>query len=108
MATYKETKQTAQAVPAIESDYSPEEKLRYHIETALTADDIEYLCAKLRVSDLREMDAEIMVAGIEHVKGNSSQLEFATLINSWLATAEETVAAGKAANMIAARRKEKF
>lgn len=105
MATYKETKETMEEVPTVESNYGPEEQLRDHIDRFLTADDIEYLCAKLRVSDLREMAAEIVIAGIEHIGGSSSRLEFAILINSWLATAEETVAAGHNLKRIAARRK---
>ena len=102
MATYKET---AQDIPAEEAGYGPDEQLRDHLDRFLAPEDIEHLCTKLRVSDLREMAAEIMIAGIEYVKGNSSQLEFAILINGWLATAEETVAAGKKAERIAARRK---
>ena len=105
MATYKETEETFQEILAVESDYGPEEQMRDHIERFLTADDIEYLCSKLRVSDLREMAAEVIIAGIEHIRGNSSQLEYATLINNWLATAEETVAAGNNLKRIAAKRK---
>ena len=105
MATYEETEETFQEILVAESDYGPEEQLRDHIERFLTADGIEYLCSKLRVSDLREMAAEVIVAGIEHIRGNSSQLEYATLINSWLATAEETIAAGSNLKRIAARRK---
>lgn len=102
MATYKET---VQEIPAGESEYGPEDQLRDHLERFLTAEDIEYLCSKLRVSELRQMAADIMIAGIEHVRGNSSQLEFAILINSWLATAEETVAAGRNLNRVVARRR---
>ena len=102
MATYKEK---VQEIPAGESGYELDEQLRDHIERFLTAEEIEHLCATLKVSDLRQMAAEVVIASIESVKGNTSQLELATLINSWLATAEETVAAGKNAGRIAARRK---
>lgn len=101
MATYKDK---VQEIPAGESGYEPDEQLHTHIQRFLTADDIEYVCSKLRVVDLREMSAEVLIAGIEHLKGNCSQLEFAMLVNSWLATAEETVGAGKVAGRIAARR----
>ena len=102
MATHKEK---VQEIPAGELDYVPEKQLRDHIERFLTADEIKYLCANLRVADLREMAAEIVIASIEHVRGNTGQLEYTMLLNSWLATAEETVAAGKSAARIAARRK---
>ena len=101
MATCKET---VQEISSSDSNNQPDEQLRDHIEKFLTPDEIEYLCANLRVVDLREMAAGVLIAGIEHLKGNCSQLEFATLINSWLATAEETVSGGKAAGRIAARR----
>ena len=104
MATYKETNETFQEIFAVESDYGPEEQLRDHVERFLTAGEIEHLCSTLRVSNLREMAAEVIIAGIEHIRGNSSQLEYATLINSWLATAEETMAAGRNVKRIADRR----
>ena len=107
MATHKETEKTFQEILAVESDYGPEEQLHDHIERFLTVEEMEYLCSKLRVADLREMAAEVIIAGIEHIRGNSNQLEYATLINSWLATAEETVAAGSNVKRIAARRKSK-
>ena len=105
MGTYKETEETYQEILVAESDYGTEEQLHDHIERFLTVEEIGYLCSKLRVSELREMAAEVIIAGIEHIRGNSSQLEYATLINSWLATAEETVVAGSNLKRIAARRK---
>ena len=68
--------------------------------------EVEELCSVLRVATLREMAAEIVNGSIEHAKGNIDQLEYAKLLNSWIATAEETVAAGRNVSRIASRRKQ--
>ena len=68
-------------------------------------EDVEELCSVLRVSTLREMAAEIVNGGIEYAKGNIDHLEYAKLLNSWIATAEETAAAGRNVSRIAARRR---
>lgn len=67
--------------------------------------EVEELCWVLRVSTLREMATEIVNGGIEHAKGNIDRLEYARLLNSWIATAEETVAAGRNTSQIASRRR---
>ena len=66
--------------------------------------EIEELCSVLRVDTLRELSAEIIKASIDHINGKIGQLEYAEFLSSWMATAEETVAAGRNVNRIAARR----
>ena len=67
---------------------------------------VDEIFSVLRVSTLRELSAEIVNGGVEHVKNNTGQLEYAKLLNSWIATAEETVAAGRNVNRIVARRRK--
>ena len=67
-------------------------------------EEVEELFSVMRVATLREMAAEILNGGIEHAKGNTDRLEYARLVNSWIATAEETVAAGRNLPGIVARR----
>lgn len=68
-------------------------------------EDVEELLSVLRVATLRKLAAEIVNGGIEYARGNIDRLEYVRLINSWIATAEETVAAGRNVSRIAARRK---
>lgn len=70
-------------------------------------EEVEELFSALRVSTLRELATEIVNGGIEHAKGNIDRLEYVELLNSWIATAEETVAAGRNVSRIAARRRKK-
>jgi hypothetical protein len=94
-----------------ESDYSLnydyEEELCDHIYRFPAPAQVEDICAVLRISTLRELSTEIANGGIEHIKGNTTRLEYARLVNSWLATAEETVAAGKNVKRISDRRRGK-
>jgi hypothetical protein len=82
----------------IDSDLSSQ------IEKLPKPEDIEEILSVLRAATLREMSIEIVNGSIEHAKGNIDTVEYLKLINSWLATAEETVAAGKNVQRIAARR----
>ena len=84
-----------------------EEELSDQIAKFPTLDEIEEIIALLRVATLRELSIEIVNAGIEHVRGNTNRVEYAKFTNSWLATAEETVAAGRNVSKIAARRRKK-
>ena len=68
---------------------------------------VEEILSLLRASTLREMSIAIVNGSIEHAKGNIDTAEYLKLVNSWLATAEETVAAGKNVQRISARRGEK-
>ena len=67
----------------------------------------EELIHALNVSDLREMSSGILAASIEYVEGRASKLQYLELLNSWIATAEETIAAGENAGKILSRRKVK-
>ena len=84
-----------------------DEKLSGQLGKLPSTDEVEELFSLLRVATLRELSTEIVNGGIEHAKGNISQLEYIKLINSWIATAEETVAAGKNVSRIASRRGKK-
>ena len=90
------------------SGYSLEDEVYDQFDKLPTPEHVEELCSALRVATLRELSSEIINGGIEHVKGNADRLGYAKLLNSWIATAEETVAAGKNVNTIAARRKRKL
>ena len=78
-----------------------------HDRLALLPDDLEIaeLCTLLPAKALRELSAEVIKGSIEYLNDTDKRLEYARLLSSWIATAEETVAAGKAAGRIAARRK---
>ncbi len=84
-----------------------DEDLSAQLNKLPVPEDVEELCAELRVSTLRELATEIINGGIEHAKGNLDRLEYLRLINSWIATAEETVAAGRNVSRIGARRGKK-
>ena len=84
-----------------------DEELADQLDKLPPPEDVEELCSVLRVATLREMAAEVVNGGIEHAKGNLDRLEFTKLINSWVATAEETVAAGRNVSRIASRRRKK-
>lgn len=81
-----------------------DEELAGQLDKLPPADEVAEVLSALRVATLREFATEVANAGIEYAKGNISRLEYATLLNSWLATAEETAAAGRNLSRIAARR----
>ena len=68
---------------------------------------VEEILTTLRVGTLRELAIDIVNGGIEHVKDSTHRLEYAKLLNSWIATAEETVAAGRKLRRIVDRRKKR-
>lgn len=74
---------------------------------SLLPDDAELaeLCTLLPESTLRELSAAVIKGSLDYLNDPSHRLEYAELLGSWIATAEETVAAGKRAERIAARRK---
>ena len=87
-----------------DSAYDFEEELCDQIARFPSDSEVKDLCDILRVAALRELSAEITNGGMDHIKGKTTRLEYAKLINSWLATAEETMAAGRNVKRIADRR----
>ena len=90
-----------------DNGYELEEELCDQLARFPTESDIRDLCEGLRVVTLRDLSAEITSGGIEHLKGKTTRLEYAKLINSWLATAEETMAAGRNVKRIVDRRRNR-
>ncbi len=78
-----------------------------HDRLARLPDEFELaeLCTLLPAKALRKLSAEVIKGSIEYLNDPDNRMEYAMLLGSWIATAEETVAAGKAAGRIAARRK---
>ena len=87
------------------SGYDYEDELIDHLAKLPPAVDVAELTSALRVSALREFSAEVVNGMVASIKRNDDRLEQARFINSWIATAEETVAAGRNYRRIAARRK---
>lgn len=82
-----------------------DEELSGQLEKFPQSEEIKELFSVLRVATLRELATEIVNGGIEHAKGNIDRLEYVELISSWIATAEETVAAGRNLSRIVSRRR---
>ena len=72
-----------------------------------SGEEIDELCSLLRVDTLREFSAEVLKGGLDHLRQRIDQAEYVRLLGSWIATAEETLAAGKNAKRVAARRKSR-
>ena len=87
------------------SGYDFEEELVDQLAKLPSPEDVDELMETLRISALRELSAGVVNGTVDHIKANESRLEQAKFINSWIATAEETVAAGRNYSRIAARRK---
>ena len=88
------------------SPYGTEEELLDQLNKLPSSDQVEELCSVLRVAILRELSSEVVNGSIDHLKQKIDRLEYIRLLNSWIASAEETVAAGKNVNRIAARRRK--
>ena len=84
-----------------------DEGLSNQLDKLPSPEEVEELFSVLRVATLRELSAEIVNGGIEHAKGKISRVEYLELVNSWITTAEETVAAGRNISRITARCKKK-
>ena len=80
-------------------------ELRNYSENIPTPEEIAKLIAALDVPTLREMSSAILAASVDYVEGRTGKLQYLELLNSWIATAEETVAAGDDVGKILARRK---
>ena len=84
-----------------------EDKLRSHIDELPTSEEVEELVHALDPPTLREFSSAILTDSIAYVEGRCDKLAYLQILNSWIATAEETVAAGEDMDEILARRKEK-
>ena len=84
-----------------------EDKLRSHIDELPTSEEVEELVHALDAPTLRELSSAILKASIAYVEGRSEKPAYLQVFNSWVATAEETVASGEYIDEILARRKEK-
>lgn len=81
------------------------DELSGHLDKLPTSAEIEELIAALDVPTLREMSSAILTASIDYVAGRSDKLQYLELLNSWVATAEETIASGEDIEKILSRRK---
>ena len=72
-----------------------------------TAEEIEELVNGLDVPTLRGMSSAILTAGVDYSEGRLDKPAYWKILKSWIATAEETVAAGEDIDAILARRKGK-
>ena len=86
--------------------YDYEEELCDQLDRLPAAEHVDEVLTALRIATLRELSKEVVKGGIEYVKGDSQRLEYMRLLNSWVATAEETIVAGRNVNRIAGRRSE--
>ena len=93
--------------PFQDSGSDGESELIERLANFPSGEEIDELCASLQVATLREFSAEVLKGGLDHLRQRIDQAEYARLLGSWIATAEETLAAGKNVKRIAARRKSK-
>jgi hypothetical protein len=87
------------------SGYDFEEELVDQLAKLPMPEEVVELMETLRINALRQLSSGIINGTIDHIRCNESRLDQAKFINSWIATAEETVAAGRNYSRIAARRK---
>ena len=87
------------------SGYDFEEELVDQLAKLPDPEEVDELMETLRMSALRQLSSGVINGTIDHIRCNESRLEQAKFINSWIATAEETIAAGRNYSRIAARRK---
>ena len=70
-----------------------------------TSEELEELIYALDAPTLRELSSAILTVSIDYAQGRSEKLAYLRTLNSWIATAEETVASGEDIDEILARRK---
>ena len=83
------------------------DELASQLDKLPTSEEIEELICTLDVSTLREMSSAMLTASINYMNGREDKLQYLELLNSWIATAEETIAAGEDVGKILGRRKGK-
>ena len=76
-----------------------------HLDKLPTSEEIEELICALDVPTLREMSSAMLTASVDYLEGRADKLQYLELLNSWIATVEETIAAGEGVREILARRK---
>ena len=72
-----------------------------------TAEEIEELVNALDVPSLRGMSSAILTVSVDYSEGRLDKPTYRKILKSWIATAEEAVAAGEDIDAILARRKGK-
>ena len=92
--------------PRYKGHFNSEDEFLNQLNKLPSNDEVQELCSSLRVTALREFSSEVVNGSIKHLKGRIDRPEYIRLLNSWIATAEETLAAGKNVNQIAARRRK--
>ena len=83
------------------------DELSGHLDKLPTTKEVEEIIYALDVPTLREMSAAMLTASIDYVEGRTDKLQYLELLNSWIATAEETIAAGEDLDKVLAKRKGK-
>ncbi len=83
------------------------DELAGHIDKLPTSEEIEEIVSSLDVSTLREMSSAMLTASVNYVTEREDKLKYLELFNGWIATAEETIAAGRDVGKILGRRKGK-
>lgn len=91
-------------LPTVTSSYTPEDELFDRFQRFPAPTEVEELVSGLKTPLLRQMAIEIINGSIVYAK-SGDRLEHIRLLNSWIATAEETVAAGRRLEQILAKRK---
>ncbi len=94
-----------QELPSV-SPYGVEEEYLDQLDRLPSSDEVRELCSTLRAATLREFSSEVVNASVDHLNHRIDRLTYIRLLNSWIATAEETLAAGKDVKRIAARRRK--
>ena len=92
------------AEPTVKGSYNREDELLDRLQRFPTPSEVVELVSRLRAPLLRQMTTEIINGSIVFAK-SGDRLEHIKLLNSWIATAEETVASGRRVEQILSRRK---
>lgn len=87
------------------SSSNREDELLDRLQRFPAPNEVEELVSGLKTPLLRQLTTEVINGSIVYAK-SGDRLEHIRLLNSWIATAEETVAAGRRLEHILARRKE--
>lgn len=86
--------------------YSLEEEMLDQLGKLPDPERVREVVSLLRVTVLRQLATEVVNGGIQYIR-QGDRHNYARLLNSWMATAEEACAAGRRWKTVAARRKTK-